>query len=289
MQQVSRQKTDPAMPREVWHDIEACLNRLKDTNRLVLHPKGASDAGNDDYRWVKCALERQTAAGGPLFNAVFATDVVLECSEIQDDALVPLSKALRCTQWQDRLRSGTLLKTESSLQNALRPFLRYARKVVLIDPYMTCRNDRFFNTVQHCANLLGRGYENETRGAIVIHAGDPMFFGREEHREPVADRLNRWEDALRPVVDYWGHSCQVLLWGQKPGGPRPHARYIITDHHCGVVIEHGLDFLPDKESSLANMTEWSVLGHKRVASILQGDYHHAKSPFKYLGMRKVSP
>jgi hypothetical protein len=217
---------------------------------------------------------------------VFASDVVLGCSDIKDEALVPLSKALESPQWESRQQSGTLLKTESALRKDLRPFLRYARQVVLVDPYMTCRNDRFFNTIQHCADLLGKSHGKQVPGRIVIHAGDPEQVGPEEHREPVEERLNRWEQSLQAVFSQWGHSIQVSLWGRRPSGPKPHDRFVITDQ-CGVSVAGGLDFLPDALASQANTTEWTVLPHARALEIQQRSYHHAKSHFKYLGTRKV--
>lgn len=286
IREVNRQKTDPAMPPDAWNKVEACLKRLTDMNRLVLHPKSSRGDGDEEFRWLKSALERQVATSEPCFDAVFASDVVLGCSDITDKALVPLSKALECPQWESRQQSGSLLKTESALRKALQPFLRYARQVVLVDPYMTCRNDRFFNTVQHCADLLGKAHGTQVPGRIIVHAADPEVVGPEDHREPVAERLNRWEQSLQPVVSQWGHSIQISLWGKKPGGPKPHDRFVITDQ-CGVSVAGGLDFLPDALAAQANTTEWTVVPHARALEIQQREYHHAKSPFKYLGTRKV--
>lgn len=284
--EISRHTRDPAMPRDAWNRVEACLKRLHDMNRLVLHPRSSHGAGDEDFRWLKSALDRQVAASEPCFDAVFASDLVLGCSDIKDEAIIPLSKALECPQWEGRQQSGTLLKTESALQKELRPFLRYARQVVLIDPYMTCRNDRFFNTVQYCADLLGKAHGTQVPGRIVIHAGDPMAFGPVEHRESVTQRLDRWQEALQPVVSHWGHAIQISLWGRKPGGPNPHDRFIITDQSA-VSIAGGLDFLPDDQASRANTTNWSVVPHADAVVIQQCHYHHAKSPFQYLDTRKV--
>ncbi len=284
--EISHHTKDPAMPRDAWNRVEACLKRLHDMNRLVMHPRSGHGAGDGDFRWLKTALDRQAAASEPCFDAVFASDVVLGCSDIKDEALVPLSRALECPQWESRQHSGTLIKTGAAFRNALQPVLRYARQVVLVDPYMTCRNERFFDTVQHCADLLGKSHGTPVPGRIVIHAGDPEVFGPEEQREPVEARLNRWEQLLEPVVGHWGHAIQISLWGKKPGGPKPHDRFVITDQ-CGFSIAGGLDFLPDALASQANTTEWTVLPHARALEIQQRDYHHAKSPFKYLGTRKV--
>jgi len=286
IREVSRQKMDPAMPTDAWNKIEACLKRLTDMHRLVIHPKSSPGAGDKDFHWLKSAIERHAASSDPCFEAVFASDVVLGCSAMKEDVLVPLSGALECPQWAKRQQSGTLLRTESALREVLQPFLRYAQQVVLIDPYMTCRHEKFFNTVQSCADLLGRAHGTQVPGRIVIHAGDPDGFGLDEHRESAEQRLDRWEKELQPVISRWKHCFQISLWGKKPGGPNPHDRFIITDQ-CAVSVPGGLDFLPDAAASRAGTTEWTVLPHLRALDIQQGDYHHAKSPFRYLGTRKV--
>ena len=284
--EVIRQKKDPAMPPDAWDKVEVCLSRLFNMNRLVIHPKSSHYAGDDDYRWLKSAIDRQVATNDPCFEAVFASDVVLGCSEMKEDVLVPLSGALECPQWAKRQQSGTLLKTESALRKVLQPFLRYDQQVVLVDPYMTCLHDRFFNTVQYCADFLGRAHGTQVPGRIVIHAGDPEWFGPDDHKESAEQRLDRWEKELQPVISRWKHSFQISLWGKKPEGPNLHDRFIITDQ-CAVSVPGGLDFLPDAAASRAGTTDWTVLPHRRALDIQQGDYHHAKSPFKYLGTRKV--
>jgi hypothetical protein len=64
---------------------------------------------------------------------------------------VPLQMALDHDCWLDRPKSVRFAKTEVELKTHLKPLLRYAEKVSLIDPYLTCRNERFFNIVQCCA------------------------------------------------------------------------------------------------------------------------------------------
>jgi len=287
IRQVCRNKSDPRMPYDAWIKVEACLNRLTDMNRLVTHPRGPGGLEGDDFCWLKRVLARNSADGHSPFAAVFVNDDVLELSELANEVFVNLSKALECPQWESRQRSGTLKKTEPELRNALGPFLKHARQTILIDPYMTCRSDRFFNTVQHSADLLGRGHGKQQPGRIIVHAGDPMVVGPEEHREPIEKRLERWEEALRPVCNQWGHTCQVSLWGRKSGGPNPHDRYVITDQ-AGVSVAGGLDVLPVDQAVRAMTTDWAFLSPKRVTEIVQTEYHHAKSPFQYLGTCKVS-
>jgi len=279
MTHVRRYLQQSGIPPAVSDRIKACLEVLHSRNRLIMHPAGTGVFENDDYRWLRWSLERHRAK--PL-SAVFSSDDIVELSGISDEILVQLSIALDADCWTCRQRSARFTKTESNLRRWLAPILDYAQKVTLIDPYMTCRQDRFFNTVQHCADLFGHRDGKVVPGAIHIHAGDPESVGPEELRESKNDRLARWKAALRPVVNQWRHTFRVFLWKRKPGGRTFHDRYLVTDQF-GINAPGGLDFLPDEDEGRANTTTWSVLETEQIKSIVHEEFHHQKSPYEYLG------
>lgn len=266
--------------------VDTCLSLLYDRNRLVRHPKGTHREAADDYRWLFWALERHHSDGLNRFHGIVATDEYIELSEMEDNALVPLSGALDSPCWQDRPRSVRFAKTEVELRRHLTPLVRYARVVTLIDPYLTCRKDRFFDTVQHCAALLGNRDGRQEVGQIRIHAGNPQEDLEHAHREPAADRLDRWERALQPVVAQNGHSFRVSLWANQAGGKNFHDRYIITDQ-CGVDAPGGLDFITD--ATRANLSGWRLLEYQEIMDILTREFHERKSPYRHLGTREVKP
>ena len=288
MTDVRRHQAHKELPPGVRDRVEACLSILHDHNRLIRHPAGAGDYEGDDFRWLKWSLERHQADRGNPLNGVFSTDDFIELSELTDDVLVRLSTALDADCWVNRERSIRFTKIAANLRQHLTPIVRYAQKVTLIDPYMTCREPRFLDTVQHCADLLGNHDGQQSSGTIHIHAGDPAFVGREDLREPVDDRLDRWEGELKTFAGHWGHTFRVFLWGRKPGGKLLHDRYIITDQ-CGLDAPGGLDFLPDSDAERANQTTWSILNPKDIRQILLEEFHHAKSPYRYLGSRLIEP
>ena len=268
--------------------MENCLSLLHDRNRLVSHPAGSPDLEEDDFRWIKWSLERHRAASDNPMTGVISTDDFIELSDINDDVLIRLSTALDSDCWVNRQRSVRFTKTMSNLRKHITPIIRYAKKVTLIDPYMTCREERFFDTVQTIADLLGRYDGHQEPGVVHIHAGDPRAIGQETLQESVEDRLNRWETELKPVVSHWQHKFRISLWGRKPNGKHLHDRYLITDQ-CGFDVPGGLDFLPDDDEARANQTTWSLLEYVDVQKIVWEEYHHSKSPYRYLGSRTVIP
>lgn len=265
--------------------LRTCLNLIHDRRRLIRHPAGTERPEDDDFRWLHWALERHRADAAYPFKGVVATGAYVELSGIQDAVLMPLQRILDHSCWQHRPKSIRLPKTEVQLKSALIPLLRYAERVTLIDPYMTCRKERFFNTVQHCAALLGKHDGQQQRGLIQIHAGDPFADGDDTHKERANDRLDRWEQELKPVITHWKHKVEVTLWKNNPGGKSFHDRYIITDQ-CGISVPGGLDFCDDPER--ANLTSWSWLEPPIIADILLREFNPSKSPYQRLTSRQFT-
>jgi hypothetical protein len=285
MTRVRSQQKLADIPPAVRDRVESCLNVLHNRNRLIRHPAGSKSHEADEFRWLRWSLERHQANS---LSGIFSSDDYIAMSGLTDEILVKLSMALDADCWTGRKRSVRFAKTESHLRSCLGPLLRYAQKLTLIDPYMTCRESRFFNTVQHCADLLGNHDGRVSPGVIHIHAGDPETVGPDEHHESKSDRLDRWKRELGPVARHWGHCFRVLLWKRKRGGASFHDRYLITDQ-CGVDVPGGLDFVPDVDEDRANSTTCSVLEAEQINAILLDEFHHHKSPYEYLGSISVSP
>jgi hypothetical protein len=89
-------------------------------------------------------------------KGVVSTDVFVEWSGVVNPVWVQIAGVLDHTCWQERPKPIHFPKTKLELQKALMPLLRYANLVTLIDPYMTPTKPRFFDTIQHCVNLLGK-------------------------------------------------------------------------------------------------------------------------------------
>ena len=268
---------------ELRDKLRTCLNLIHGRNRLIRHPSG-STRPDDDFRWLHWAIERHLSDPDYPFKGIFATGDYIELSEIAENAIVPLLLALDHECWLNRPKSVRFVKTDVLLKAHLSPLLRYAEKITLIDPYMSCRKERFFDTVQRCADLLGKHDGQRQRGVIHIHAGDPHYDAEVAHREMASARLDQWEQALKPVVAYWKHRFEVFLWKNNPGEKTFHDRYIITDQ-CGVSAPGGLDFGDDP--TRANLTSWTWLEPPIISEILLKEFNPSTSPYKLLGSRKV--
>lgn len=284
--EVLRLQNDDKKSPDVRDKIRICLELLQSRNRLVRHPKGSHREENDDFRWLFWALERHRSEAANQFHGIVASEEHVAFSGMADDALVALPQALDSPCWQNRPRSVRFPKTDIELRKHMSLLLRYANRVTLIDPYMSCRKDRFFDTVQQCSALLGKHDGSQDSGLIRIHAGDPQQDSQTDHQETAAERLACWEQALKPVVAQNRHSFQVTLWANRSDGKHFHDRYIITDQ-CGIDTPGGLDFTTD--ATRANLSGWRLLEHDEIVDILNREFHERKSPYRHLGTCEAKP
>jgi hypothetical protein len=277
----------PTMDAEAKKEIETCLTLLYDRNRLIKHPAGATELAGDDFCWLHWA--HQCSQSQPdLIHGIFASDTYLELSELTDPKFVSLSQALRSNCWQQRKNSESFEKTESEVRKLLAPIVRYAQKLYLVDPYLSCNKASFMRTVEVCAELLGLFDGQRHPQRIEIHAGDPMNDSAQEHRQTKDARLAQWVTELQPIATRSGHMFKVSLWKQKKDGKKFHDRYIITDQF-GVSAPGGLDCFPDGSEARANLSTWNLLEHEQARKILSADLHYQKSPYQYLGSKEVHP
>lgn len=255
--------------------IISCLNILHDRHRLVRHPRRVQGDPATDSEWLDLTLESHQRIA---FEGIILSPDLLDACCANEGAFINLSGALDAPQWHNRRRSMTLTKCEADYRDALAPILRHAKSVSLVDPYMSCHNTRFFDTVRICLDLVGQRGHAPLSSRVHIHAGDPQEDNY--HRESVTDRLAAWERQLRPLQH--SHRITIFLWGRQTGGETFHDRFILTDQCC-ISIPGGLDC---RTSSTPNSTTWSLLDEEDRFQWLQS-FDPVTSPYQLLGKREL--
>ena len=256
--------------------IITCLRILYDRHRLVRHPRRMQGDPTSYSEWLDLALESHSRIA---FHGIILGQALLETYGHNDNAFMELSAALDAPQWHNRRRSMSLTKREADYRVALAPILRHAKSVSLVDPYMSCHNSRFFDTVRMCLDLTGQRGRAPLPARIHIHVGNPQ----DDYSRPesVPDRLAAWERHLRSLQQL--HRMTVFLWESQPGSETFHDRYILTDQ-CGISVPAGLDC---RTSSTPNSTTWSLLDEEDRIRRLQ-DFDPATSPYQLLGKRDIT-
>jgi hypothetical protein len=240
----------PSLSPVVRDQVIRLLNLLEDRNRIVRHPKRVAGPPHTEDEWLALAIEshRRTA----MLEIMGSSDVCARCTE-GAVPVFPLQDVLDSQPWSSRRNTRTLRKNMSEFKQALRPVLRYARAVKLIDPYLSPHATRFTNTIELVLRVTGdRRHGQQMDARIDIHAGDPNHV-RDEHRETAEQRLAAWKRTLQGI-GVAPHRVRVFLWKTYDGGENMHDRFILTDQ-IGISVPGGLDC----RTGAANTTTWSRL------------------------------
>ena len=162
--------------------------------------------------WLDNALAQQAAAP---FHAIIAQvkpteqEVVLEAANV--DERHPLMAAPHT--WE-------VARVGAVLANAMRPMLKSARIVLLVDPYFDIREARYQETLQACLEIAQSNNAGGTRCEIHYRDHDTR-----PPPEIVERQAHRWLDGIIPD----GMSIALFAWQEKAGGEDFHARYLLTD------------------------------------------------------------
>ncbi len=268
------------LPPYLRDQVMECLTILHDRNRLVAHPANVGGDPADDDAWLDLALASHHLVP---FYSIFLSQALIDLRlqrvpTFHEPACIEVSGALNHPLWLARTQTLPLWQSLADYRRALTPILRHARTLSLVDPYLTPYEPRFFDTVELCAELLGRRGFNFRPGRIHIHASDPLRDAR--NPEPAQNRLIAWAGQLQPLTRRFRHRFKVFLWGKQPRGETFHDRYILTDQ-CGISVPGGLDY-----RNPPNRTTWTLLDYPTLTQRLQ-DYDPPTSPFTLLGDREI--
>lgn len=262
-------------------DITLYLNLLKDYHRLVFHPPRQAGKPTCDEDWLDAAMISHYQRK---FHGIIISQGLYDQSGINEPELVALPDILNTEDiWLNRHYSFRLQKCEADYRKHLAPVLHYARKVDLIDPYVSCHDPDCMKTVEICAELfnqVGQTQGKQNRGKICIHAGDPRKDSN--HNEPPQARLQAWKRQLQPLVNDYGHTFQICLWGNQQQHLM-HDRYILTNQWCGINSSHSFDC----RTSNAGYVTWSLL-EKEVYQELARIYAPRANYLRSLGTMNVS-
>lgn len=271
------------LPKDRHRDrVIRLLSTLSDRRRIVRHPKRTAGPPASDSDWLETALEAHRLV--PFYGIILTKRLLVQC-DLDDPTFMELSRAMDSSRWENRGRSVTLTQSEADYRAVLGPLLRHARVLDIVDPYMNCREPRFFTTVRLCAELMGQRGQDRLEGLIRIHAGDPAVVGSRHHQELAATRLDEWERQLQPLVGRHHRTFEIFLWAKRLGGQPFHDRYLLTDQ-CGVSAPGGLDCPGGSE---ANRTTWVLLDdddrRRHLKELNPPD--RVTGPFGLVGHRKI--
>lgn len=220
------------LPPKLRQDIVSAMTLLVQRNRVVMRPKSPVQIVRDDS-WLDVATE---------LDNLYAIIVNHLRDYPNRDAHLELRSVLDSEHWRGRRRTWGVSLDRIGYKSVLTPLLRYARKLLLIDPYLSpsaaCKP-----VIELCAELLGHGSSSKKRS---IHLHTSKVSGS------VEASLEEWRQVLEPLRDRCGVSFCVYIYEIPKEGQRFHDRYLLTDQ-CGVSLPMSLQLLKGSE------TYWTLL------------------------------
>ena len=229
------------------------ISTLDGRNRLIRHPRRSKrDDLITDQDWLNFTLDSHKEIR---FHAIILSQALKDGCTCGSDVFVEFFNCLDSKRWNDCRRTLSVNRTQKDYEHYLARILRYARRLVLIDPYLN-PEEKYLDTIEICSNMLGKRRESQDRFSncsIRIHAEDKGF--KYEHgTSDVENYFDSWGEKLRPLIEKYGHSFKVFLW--KSGSNSMHDRFILTDQ-CGISVPWGLD-CPNKPKKDTD-TDWGLL------------------------------
>jgi hypothetical protein len=169
---------------------------------------------------------------------------------------------------------------EREYREILKPILRHAKRIELVDPFLSLK-DRNFKIVEICTVVLRDFSRVSTTRQIHLHTWEKSEYASSADAVGV---LDAWADRLGDLKRQTGVDFQfkVFRWKRQPNGARMHDRFLLTNQ-IGFMVGNGFDCGNGLETQT---TTWGLLDEgtwqKRREELLEG-----KSPYELLGERAV--
>jgi hypothetical protein len=231
------------------------LSLLKERNRLVSHPKVDGCYPETEEEWLTALRQVDSIRHlDSIYASSATTDYTKHIDELEDINL-----------YQEYGVTGSiqLPTTSAMLKGVLLPFLSYAKKLTIIDPYFYLDQERYQDTLMLVAQSFRERRGKYQKGKIIINCKwDPY---KEDFR------YDDWRRFLAQLHLKQHHDCIVNIWQPRKGSVKMHDRYIITDQ-AGLVSAAGLA-RDDNQNS-----EWSFKDYSELGKIL-AQYQPNSSPF----------
>jgi hypothetical protein len=256
--------------------LVAYLEHLDKSSRLVRHPFGSVRNPNSSKEWLDLALESHRR----ICLDWIVVDKAIEEPFPSGIASITTLEHLKSSQkWTERDNEVVVRLSESSYVSLIRPLLRHAKWLDIVDPYLqpgTGNNPMSSRFIEICTKLMAdRGYDPIAR-EIRIHVSEHKL------NMPLDNAIAAWNDRLKQIKERTGtlHKLQVIVWGalKTDHATYMHSRFLFTDQ-CGVSSNHSFIC---REEATKEETEWRLLGDKmwfNRRELFRCDV----SPYQFLG------
>lgn len=232
---------------------------LKDRERIVGHPNQGQSGGAGEDSWLQVATQLNAIC--PFYKIIATANHYDQTLSIEELEEINISDMFGITG------SHHYLKNTENLTHVLRPFLSYAKKLTIIDPYLYLHLPRNKESLRLIAQEFRSRRGEREAGKIVIHC---RWEDRPNKRE-TKYYIKEWQVFLQEFSKESPHEIEVNGWKGEENSQKLHDRYLITNQG-GLVSAAGTDKDDFQQS------EWSMKDYNETSQILL-QYDENSSPF----------
>lgn len=246
---------------KVKYQLLELIKVLKSRERIVEHPIFESNI-DEESGWLNYALQLNEKRH--LFS-------ILSSSALESTLTLEQLEEININEKFGVTGSKRFTLSSENIEKLLIPFLSYAKKITIIDPYFYIHESRYEDSLRIIAKLLGERRGEKQACTIIVNC-------------KWADKINtngrkeKWEKTIFKIKNESGQSIEINCWEEQEGSIKMHDRYLITNQ-SGLVSAAGTNIDENQQS------EWSIKDYREQGDVLS-QYKSNSSPFNL--MYKIS-
>lgn len=200
------------------------LEMLDRRQRFIDRPYAGPGWPDDDATWFQEAV---TSHSNEAFYSIVTTEVTANGRQCPPCTL-RIGSVCSSSLWTGRQNSRRVERRATAFQDVLRPVLRNAKSLMLIDPHIQPERSRYFRSLRAMIQLAYNRLVPNSLRVVEIHSKT-----RADH----SWYHNELRSRIGPLIP---SGCQVRLVLWEDPGDRFHNRFILTNF-CGISVDRGLD------------------------------------------------
>lgn len=230
---------------------------LKSRERIVEHPISESTI-DEESDWLNYALQLNEKR--PLFS-------IFSNSALESTLTLEQLEETNINEKYGLTGSKRFTLSSENIEKLLIPFLSYAKKITIIDPYFHIHESRYADSLRIIAKLLGERRGEKQACTIIVNC-------KWADKINTNDRKNKWKKTISDIKNESGQSVEINCWEEQEGSIKMHDRYLITNQ-SGLVSAAGTNIDDNQQS------EWSIKDYREQEDILS-QYKSNSSPFNLI-------
>lgn len=234
-------------------DLRYGIEMLDKRQRFIGRPYIGPGWPDDDVAWFQEAVNSHSNEN---FYSIVTTESTANGRPCPVCTL-KLGSVCGSSLWGERRNSRRVERRATVFQDLLRPVLRNAKSLMLIDPHIRPEQARYFRSLQGLIQTAYDRTEPKTLKIFEIHAKPPDF----------ADSTYSWfyNELRTRIGSCIPVGCQIRLVLWRDPNDLFHNRFILTNF-CGISVDKGLD----ESDRGPDQDDWELIDERHREDVWNG-------------------